>query len=58
VFLLVPAHPGSPGQRAVKQSLLLLSFSTCFGREPLEISGMGIYRPDALPVSLPTVSKN
>jgi len=28
VFLLVPAHPGSPGQRAVKRSLLLLfSFS-------------------------------
>jgi len=24
VFLLVPAHPGSPGQRAVKRSLLLL----------------------------------
>jgi len=24
VFLLVPAHPGSPGHRAVKQLLLLL----------------------------------
>ena len=24
VFLLVPAHPGSPGQRAIKRSLLLL----------------------------------
>jgi len=24
MFLLVPAHPGSPGQRAVKQLLLLL----------------------------------
>jgi len=24
VFLLVPAHPGSPGQRAVKWLLLLL----------------------------------
>jgi len=24
VFLLVPAHPGSPGQRAVKSLLLLL----------------------------------
>jgi len=24
VFLLVPAHPGSPGQRAVKRLLLLL----------------------------------
>ena len=24
MFLLVPAHPGSPGQRAVKRSLLLL----------------------------------
>jgi len=24
VFLLVPAHPGSPGQRAVEQLLLLL----------------------------------
>jgi len=23
VFLLVPAHPGSPGQTAVKRSLLL-----------------------------------
>jgi len=22
VFLLVPAHPGSPGQRAIKQLLL------------------------------------
>ena len=26
VFLLVPAHPGSPGQRAVKRLLLLLLF--------------------------------
>jgi len=25
VFLLVPAHPGSPGQRAVKWLLLLLT---------------------------------
>ena len=25
MFLLVPAHPGSPGQRAVKRLLLLLS---------------------------------
>jgi len=25
MFLLVPAHPGSPGQRAVKKSLLLVS---------------------------------
>jgi len=24
VFLLVPAHPGSPRQRAIKRSLLLL----------------------------------
>ena len=24
MFLLVPAHPGSPGQRAVKRLLLLL----------------------------------
>ena len=24
MFLLVPTHPGSPGQRAVKRSLLLL----------------------------------
>ena len=24
VFLLIPAHPGSPGQRAVKRLLLLL----------------------------------
>jgi len=28
VFLLVPAHPGSPGQRAVKRLLLLLSSSS------------------------------
>ena len=27
MFLLVPAHPGSPGQRAVKQLLLLLLLS-------------------------------
>jgi len=26
MFLLVPAHPGSPGQRAVKRLLLLLLF--------------------------------
>jgi len=26
VFLLVLAHPGSPGQRAIKRSLLLLMF--------------------------------
>jgi len=24
MFLLVPAHPGSPGQRAIKRSFLLL----------------------------------
>jgi len=24
VFLLVPAHPGSPGQRAIKRLLLML----------------------------------
>jgi len=29
VFLLVPAHPGSPGQRAVKQLLLLLFLYEC-----------------------------
>jgi len=28
VFLLVPAHPGSPGQRAVKQLLLCCCAST------------------------------
>jgi len=27
VFLLVPAHPGSPGQRTVKRLLLLLLLS-------------------------------
>ena len=27
MFLLVPAHPGSPGQRAIKRLLLLLSLS-------------------------------
>jgi len=27
VFLLVPAHPGSPGQRAVKRLLLFTSTS-------------------------------
>ena len=27
VFLLVPAHPGSPGQRAVKRSLLFVVVS-------------------------------
>jgi len=27
VFLLVLAHPGSPGQRAIKQLLLLLLLS-------------------------------
>jgi len=26
VFLLVPAHPGSPGQRAIKRLLLFLWF--------------------------------
>jgi len=29
VFLLVPAHPGSPGQRAVKWLLLLLLLEVC-----------------------------
>jgi len=33
VFLLVTAHPGSPGQRAVKRSLLLLLFLS-FYRQP------------------------
>jgi len=27
VFLLIPAHPGSPGQRAVKRLLLLLEYN-------------------------------
>jgi len=30
VFLLVPAHPGSPGQRAVKRSSLLLYICCLF----------------------------
>jgi len=30
MFLLVPAHPGSPRQKAVKQLLLLLSRSCVF----------------------------
>ena len=34
VFLLVPAHPGSPGQRAVKRLLLLLLL---FGRTKLAV---------------------
>ena len=29
MFLLVPAHPGSPGQRAVKRLLLLLCCCCC-----------------------------
>ena len=29
MFLLVPAHPGSPGQRAVKQLLLCCCASAC-----------------------------
>jgi len=29
MFLLVPAHLGSPGQRAVKRLLLLYSWPTC-----------------------------
>jgi len=35
VFLLVPAHPDSPGQTAVKRSLLLLLLSYPFCRKPL-----------------------
>jgi len=34
VFLLVPAHPGSPGQRAVKRSLLLLLLSMLLKHGP------------------------
>ena len=29
MFLLVPAYPGSPGQRAVKQSCVCVCRSTC-----------------------------
>ena len=35
MFLLVPAHPGSPGQRAVKQLLLLLL--TCSSTVPWHV---------------------
>jgi len=39
MFLLVPAHPGSPGQRAVKWLLLLLyAFSTLVCTIKAEIS--------------------
>jgi len=31
VFLLVPAHPGSPRQRAVKRLLMLLFFQDNLG---------------------------
>jgi len=30
MFFLVPAHPGSPGQRAIKQLLLLLLFPAIY----------------------------
>ena len=41
VFLLVPAHPGSPGQRAVRRSLLLLlipvsAYPGCTGKEAVK----------------------
>jgi len=36
VFLLVPAHPGSPGQRAVKRLLLLLLFNVLLLLHPWE----------------------
>ena len=43
MFLLIPAHPGSPSQRAVKRLLLLLfDTSTWSGRKLLGISDMCI----------------
>ena len=40
MFLLVPAHPGSPGPRAVKRSLLLLipvsAYLGCPGKEAVK----------------------
>jgi len=35
VFFLVPAHPGSPGQRAVKRLLLMLGVLTWGGSRSL-----------------------
>ena len=47
--------PGELGQLVPSWS----SSSTCSSRETLEISGTGLYgRPDALPVTQPTVSKH
>jgi len=44
MFLLVPAHPGSPRRRAVKQLLLLLLFvvymSTGVSRNPVKNWGI------------------
>jgi len=40
VFLLVPAHPGSPGQRAIKRLLLLCFLATGFFCQDYESSAM------------------
>jgi len=41
MFLLVPAHPGSPGQRAVKRLLLLslhvVVFEFCICQESIDV---------------------
>ena len=38
MFLLVQAHPGSTGQRAIKRSLLLLHVSECHWFSDMNIS--------------------
>jgi len=42
VFLLIPAHPGSPRQRAVKR-LLLLCVTSCDGFLCKELAFWGRY---------------
>jgi len=52
------AHPGSPGQRAVKRLLLLLSRQITMPVPPLTPLHSVFCRPDAIPAAQPTASKH
>ena len=39
MFLLVPAHPGSPGQRAVKRFVVVVLCQGGLSSQPLSVSG-------------------
>ena len=52
VFLLVPAHPGSPGQRAVKRLLLLLCLASLLCLKDMKINFLEEHRRVIAPTAV------